>query len=68
MPPKAVTAPTCYRLTGRAVRLLQLLGLNVDPGAYPRWKYHPTQQERIVQDEEEEQRLGPGWANTPFKK
>src|SRR5262249_30956705 len=55
----------CFRLTGRAVRLLQLLGVNTDPGVYPRWKYHATEEARTVQDEDEERRLGPGWADTP---
>jgi hypothetical protein len=58
----------CYRLTGRAVRLLKLLGKNIDPGAYPAWRYHPTKPEQIVNDEEEDLALGEGWSDRPLPK
>lgn len=32
---------------------------------YPRWKYHPTEPARIVQDADEESGLGEGWVNSP---
>lgn len=55
----------CYRLTGRAVRLLKLLGRNVDPSAYPSWRYHATKPAVVVNDEDEDSRLGEGWADSP---
>jgi hypothetical protein len=55
----------CYRLTGRAVRLLALLGYNVDPRAYPAVRYHRDHEPRSVQDEDEDRALGEGWGNTP---
>jgi hypothetical protein len=33
---------------------------------HPKWKYHPERPEGlIVQDVEAEQRLGPGWVDSP---
>jgi hypothetical protein len=32
---------------------------------FPKWKYHPTLNARIVQNAEEEKALGKGWCNTP---
>jgi hypothetical protein len=29
---------------------------------YPRWMFHPTHEMRMVQNEEEEAALGPGWS------
>jgi hypothetical protein len=55
----------CYRLTGRAARLMKLLGVLVDPREYPRVLYHRTNPPRTVQDHEEERRLGPEWAHSP---
>ena len=57
----------CDRLTGRAVRLLGLLGVNTDPGAYPSVRHHPTLGTKTVNDEDEEAALGPGWVDTPAK-
>jgi len=57
----------CFRLTGRAVRLLGLLGRNVNPGAYPTWRYHATKEAVIVKDEDEDRALGEGWADSPAK-
>jgi hypothetical protein len=56
----------CYRLTGRGVRLMQLLGRDVNVGSYPRVKYHRTKPSVTVDDEDAERALGDGWANTPF--
>jgi hypothetical protein len=57
----------CYRLTGRAVRLLNLLGMNTDSGAYPSVRYHPTLGTKTVNDEDEDAALGPDWVDTPAK-
>jgi hypothetical protein len=32
---------------------------------FPKWKYHPTKDGKIVQNAEEEKALGPGWYNNP---
>ena len=55
----------CYRLTGRAVRLLGLLGRSTNPGEYPKVKYHATKEPVTVDDEDEESALGDGWAESP---
>ena len=55
----------CYRLTGRGVRLLKVLGMNVDPGAYPAVFYNAAGQTVTVNDEDERDALGDGWADTP---
>lgn len=57
---------TCYRLTGRAVRFMALLGTKV-PAPYPALFYHPELGERTVNDEDEEASLGAGWYDTPNK-
>jgi hypothetical protein len=66
-PAYQVPDATCCRLTGRAVRLLALLGMNVDPSAYPSVRYHPTAGTKTVNDEDEDRALGPGWVDTPKK-
>ena len=33
---------------------------------YPKWKYHKTKPAVIVQDPDEEKKLGPGWQDLPF--
>lgn len=55
------TKTTPFRLTGRAGRLMQLLGRNVDPGAYPAVRYHRDGSQRTVQNEDEDRALGEGW-------
>jgi len=57
----------CFRLTGRAVRLLGLLGRNVNPGAYPSVRYHPEKGNVTVDDEDSDRALGDGWFDTPAK-
>jgi hypothetical protein len=32
---------------------------------YPSWRYHPTEEARIVHSAEEEEALGSGWADSP---
>lgn len=32
---------------------------------YPSWRYHATEEARIVKSAEEDDALGPGWADTP---
>ena len=32
---------------------------------FPKWKYHPTLDGKIVQNAQEERALGKGWYNTP---
>jgi hypothetical protein len=59
------TGDMCYRVTGRAVRLLQLLGDFSHPEKYPTWRYHATEPARIVNTIEEDRALGSGWADTP---
>lgn len=54
-----------YRLTGRAVRLLGLLGRNIDPKAFPSTRYHSDGRTVTVDDEDDERALGEGWADTP---
>ena len=56
---------SCYRLTSAGVRLLGLLGRNIDTAAYPAWRYHPSQKPTVVNDEDEEAALGPGCSNKP---
>jgi hypothetical protein len=56
---------TCYRVTGRAARLLDLLGVAKAPSPYPSWRYHPVHEGRIVHDEDEDRVLGEGWADSP---
>lgn len=34
-------------------------------GIYPTWKYHKHFEAVIVNSEDEEQELGPGWENSP---
>jgi hypothetical protein len=42
------------------------LRLNAAAGSdYPRWKYHPNQQARVVNDAFEDMQLGPEWKNVP---
>lgn len=36
-----------------------------DVACYPRWRYHRTQEPRIVYDVEQDKALGDDWANTP---
>ena len=58
----------CPRTLGRysrAVRLLNLLGRNVDPSAYPKVKYDATKEPVTVDDEDAERALGEGWAERP---
>lgn len=55
----------CYRLTGRAARLMQLLGVFVDPRQYPKVKYHRSKPSCTVRNPEEERGLGPDWADSP---
>lgn len=57
------TGDVCFRLTTRATRLLALLGRSTDPGTYPKAKYHRNEPVRIVNDEDEESALGPGWSD-----
>lgn len=33
--------------------------------SYPMWKYHKTNEPKLVHSEAEEKALGPGWADTP---
>jgi hypothetical protein len=47
-----------FRLTGRAGRFLTLLGRNTEPGAYRAMRYHPTEPERRVEDEDDDAALG----------
>jgi len=54
-----------FRLTGRGVRLLDLIGRNVDPRAYPSMRYNAAGKTRTVDDEEQDRALGAGWADTP---
>ena len=56
---------SCYRLTGRAVRLLGLLGRNTDPAAYPKALYNASGETKTVDDEDEQAALGAGWEETP---
>lgn len=55
----------CYRLTSRAVRLLQALGLFLPPNAYPVVRYHPTLGSRTFQNEDEDADRGEGWFDDP---
>ena len=55
---------TCYRLTGRAVRLLGLLGRKVDPKEYPKWLYKGPNKVEVA-DEDAESALGDGWTEMP---
>lgn len=32
---------------------------------YPKWKYHPVKEARVVHSEEAEQSLGPEWFESP---
>lgn len=32
---------------------------------YPAWRYHATQEARIVETEEEDRALGQGWVRSP---
>jgi len=59
------TEDGCYRLTSRAVRLLGLLGRNLDRTAYPKTLYHAAMEPVTVDDEDEESALGEGWAESP---
>ena len=36
-------------------------------GSFPSWRYHATEQPRIVNDEAEDKALGKGWADSPAK-
>jgi hypothetical protein len=65
-PTRAGNEGMCFRVTGRGVRLLELLGRNVQPGAYPSMRYHPTKKPCVVQDENEDRALGAEWADGPF--
>lgn len=53
------------RITTRAVRLLKLLQLFVDPSAYPAARYHATLGSKTVNDEDEDAALGDGWSDRP---
>lgn len=33
--------------------------------AYPRWRYHPSHEARIVKSEDEDKLLGKGWHDSP---
>ena len=55
-----------YRLTTKAVRLMKLLNVYVDPSAYPAARYHPDGSSRTVKDEDEDRTLGPEWRDKPF--
>lgn len=57
----------CFRLTGRAVRLLGLFGRNINPGAYPSVRYHREKGTVTVHDEDADRALGDGWFDTPAK-
>ena len=59
------TDDTCYRLTGRAVRLLKLLGRNVDPSEYPKVLYNAAGSKVTVEDEDQAKGLGEGWPESP---
>lgn len=56
---------TCYRLTTKAVRLLNALGYRADPSAYPKWIYKPKGEKRLVQDHDEHLAAGDGWFESP---
>jgi hypothetical protein len=32
---------------------------------YPKWKYHPSKEPRLVQTQKAEAELGPDWFNSP---
>lgn len=51
----------CYRLTGRGVRLMQLLGRDVNVGSYPRVRTHPVKGQVTVDDEDEDRALEREW-------
>jgi len=36
--------------------------------AYPKWKYHPSGEARVVKNEGEEVKLGPWWFDTPLER
>jgi hypothetical protein len=56
---------TCFRLTTRAVRLLNSIGYPAVHGAYPRWLYKPGAVEKLVNDPDEHRAAGDGWFDTP---
>ena len=39
---------------------------SVPTGNFPGWRYHPTGASRIVQSQEELERLGPDWRDVPY--
>jgi hypothetical protein len=50
----------------RAHHLAELANLDaVEPVPYPAWRYHPSEQPRIVHSPEEDAALGKGWVSTP---
>jgi hypothetical protein len=60
------TEDVCFRLTSRAVRLLELLmEQRLYPKRYPKVLYHPTLGNKTVQDEDDHQRAGQGWYESP---